>query len=239
MINVFVATMGRLNQAKRIIRNLYDTSDCNIIMAVGQNQEEFLELVEFKHKTLPGGKLHKLTLHFEPYSPSFSYAINASWGRLREYIGTSQNILGLATCDDNDFKDGWDVAMLKCYESTFPNRDGLMFMNDLRAMESKSKNVGKTGLCVVSAKFCDRYMGGWLVSPYYHCSGIDMEYAGISEQHGKQAFCEDSQLYHLMHEWEKTKNSEQRKLGIFLMNDRPKRDYIYDIHARWRHWKND
>lgn len=237
MIYVFCATKGRLKQAKRTIRNLVDTSDCNIIMTVAQNRGEFLELVDFKHEIIPGGRLDRLILSFEPFSPSFSYAINASWGRLREWIGNDLNILGLATCDDNDFKDGWDTAILKCYKETFPDRDGLMFMNDLRATESKSKNVGKTGLCVVSAKFCDLYMGGWLVSPYYHCSGIDMEYAGVSEHHGKQAFCEESKLYHLMYEWEKTVDSEQRKLGIFLMGDRPKRGYVYDIRARWRYWK--
>lgn len=228
MIHVFCATRGRPKIAEQLIHNLVDTSDCEIIIIVGQNEDEFKALTKLGSK--------RVSIYFEPYSPSFSYSVNAGWGRVRYQVGTDKNILGIATADDHKFKDGWHGAALKCYNEQFPSRDGLMFLHDITTATKNTPRLGKAGPCVVSAKFCDLYMGGWLVSPYYHCNALDTEYAGVAELHDKLGYCPESVVQHLMHDWKHTKNAEQRKLGMKAVQARCKRGYKYDLLASWRHW---
>lgn len=232
MIYVFCATATKRGHGQRIIKNLLDTSQSKIVMIVGLNKNYLDELTNFKN-SLSEEEQSRIQIFFEPYSPSFSYAINAGWARIRHNIGNDKNILASATADDMEFKEGWYDTALKHYNKHFLEKDGLMFLNDLRART----NIGRNGLCVVSAKFSDIYMAGWLVSPYYHVSGIDIEYAGVADKFGKRAFCKEAKVFHLLADWSKTEHSEQRKMGLFLINDRPKRGYIYDIVAPWRHWK--
>lgn len=233
MIYAFCATRGRLEMAEQLIHSLFDTSDCKIIIIVGQSVSEFKALTRFKD----GLKSERVSIYFEPYSPSFSYSINAGWGRIRYQFGTGKNILGMAVADDHKFKDGWHDAALKCYNEQFPERDGLMFLHDLTTATQNTPRLGKAGPCVVSAKFCDLYMGGWLVSPYYHCNALDTEYAGVSGFHDRLGYCPESIVQHLMHDWKHVENSEQRKLGIVAARERVKRGYKYDLIAPWRYWE--
>ena len=232
MIYVICATATRLDHAKRIIENLLSTSDAQIAMVVGLYRSYFESLVDFKH-LLPEHVRSRVELYFEPYSPSFSYSVNAGWGRIRNQVGSSENIIAIATTDDNEFREGWGSTALQCYKEQFPNQDGLMFLNDLRA----TTNIGRNGNCLVSAKFTDLYMAGWLVSPFYHCNGIDMEYAAVAEKHGKLGFCSDAEIYHLMVDWEHTQCSEHRLLFSDIFPSRQKRGFKYDFGAPWRYWR--
>lgn len=206
-----------------------------IMMIVGLDQDLFIQVQEFVDK-LSEDEQARVELIFEPYSPSFSYAVNAGWGRTRQK-DQSKNILGMACPDDQEFFPGWHDAAVEYYYKTFPEEDGLVFLNDLRAIEVGNSNYGRSGISVVSAKFCDKYMGGWLASPYHHVSGIDMEYAQLSMLHGKHGFCYKAKCRHLMLEWQHRVNSESRLLGVQLMYDRIKRNCIYDIMAPWKYWE--
>lgn len=231
MIYVVCATKGRLETAERLLCNLFDKSNCNITFVVGQNENEFKALTAIKNKL----KSERVSVYFEPYSPSFSYSINAGWGRVRYQLGTDKNILGLATANDHLYYQDWDKKALKCYHEQFPERDGLMF---LRVLGPTGQDAPRwTGACVVSARFCDLYMGGWLVPPYYHCSAVDTEYAGVSQYHGKRGYCSEAISKHLLRNWKHVKQSEQRKIGIATAVARGERGYIYDILAPWRYWK--
>lgn len=231
MINVFCATSGREEQAERIVENLFTSSLCHIVLIVGGGRSQFLELSDqFYH-------VERLSILCEPYSPSFSYSVNAGWGDIRDRIGNDKNILALATADDMEFLPGWHDLALDCYKDKFPDKDGLLFLNDITTdVVLTPQNVGRTGACVVSAKFCDLYMGGWLVSPYYHCNGLDVEYAGVAEKHGKRSYCPEAKVKHLMFGWETAKNSEQRQIGIATNKARAGRGWLYDIEAPWRYW---
>jgi hypothetical protein len=231
VIHVICATKGRSETAEQLLRNLYDDSNCDIIFVVGQNWEEFEALVAVKNEL----KSNRVSIYFEPYSPSFSYSINAGWGRLRYQLGTDKNILALATTDDHIYHQGWDKAILECYREQFPEQDGLTFFRVIGPTGAGAPTW--TGACVASAKFCDLYMGGWLVAPYYHCNGIDTEYAGVSQFHGKREYCSKALSQHLLHDWERIKGSEQRQIGVNAAVDRADRGYVYDILAPWRHWE--
>lgn len=230
MIHIFCASTGRGGQSERIIDNVLNTSPGLICMVLSNDNVLYNLHARFAYYS-------RLNLFFEPYSPSFSYGINAGWGRIR-YRDPSKNILACAVADDMEFLDGWYKAALNCYNDKFPEKDGLLFLNDITTDVVRTpQNVGRTGACVVSAKFCDLYMGGWLVSPYYHCNGLDVEYAGVAEKHGKRAYCPEAQVKHLMFGWEIAKDSEQRKIGIATNKARAKRGWLYDIEAPWRYWK--
>lgn len=231
MVYVFCATKGKPKIAEQLLRNLFGESSCNIIFIVGQSWDEFRTLTAVRDEL----KSERISVYFEPYSPSFSYSINAGWGRLRYQLGTDRNILGLATADDHVYYQDWDKKVLKCYHEQFPEQDGLMFLHVLGPTGQGAP--GWTGPCVVSAKFCDLYMGGWLVPPYYHCNAIDTEYAGVAKLHGKRERCLESVVKHLLHDWKRTENSEQRKMGIATAIGRGTRGYKYDILAPWRYWK--
>lgn len=234
MIYVFCATSGRGEQAERIVNNSLTTSSCHVILIVGGNEIRFHEL---SHKQLSdvSGYSDRIDVLFEPYSSSFSYATNAGWGWLRNKVGKDKNVLALATADDTEFLGGWYEAALNCYNDKFPEKDGLLFLNNISTLTPQ--NVGRTGACIVSAKFCDLYMGGWLVAPYYHCNGLDVEYAGVAEKYGRREFCPEAKIKHLMVDWERAHNSEQRLIGLATNKARAGRGWRYDIKAPWRHWK--
>lgn len=234
MITAFCGTR-RFLLAEAQIERWLTKAPGRIVMIVALDKDLLDQVQEFVNK-LSKDEQARVELLFEPYSPSFSYAVNAGWGRLRQR-NPSDNILGMAMPDDQEFFDGWHDAAIKCYYDTFPEEDGLLFLNDLRALEVGNSNYGKSGISVVSAKFCDKYTGGWLVSPYHHVSGIDIEYAFVSMLHGKHAFCKEAKCRHLMLEWQHRVNSESRLLGVQLMYDRIKRNCVYDIIAPWRYWK--
>ena len=234
MIYFFCGTR-RLTPAKNQIERWLKYAPGPMFLVVGLDLDIFEGIQEFINE-LSESEQERVTLIFEPYSQSFSYAVNAGWGRVRAE-NPGENILAMAGPDDQEFYPNWHEAALEYYHKSFPDLDGLLFLNDLRASDVSNANYGKSGLCLISAKFCDKYMGGWLVSPYHHVSGIDIEYAFVSMLHGKHAFCAEAKCRHLMLEWQHRVNSESRLLGVQLMYDRIKRNCIYDIEAPWRYWE--
>ena len=229
MIHVICATI-REQQAKRIIDNLLDTSLGNIHVVVGLYRDLFDTLVNYRNHD-------RLWISFEEYSPSYSYAVNAVWGKLRNSFGIDHNLLALSTTDDSEYKTGWYEALGTCYDEQFPDHDGLMFLNDLRAEEMKVPNIGENGISLKSAKFCDKHMGGWLESPHYHCNSLDLENAGVAKLHGKCGFCPDAKTYHLLVDFDIQVNSEQYLIATDTFKAREKRGFIYDIIAPWRYWE--
>lgn len=227
-----ISGTNRPEVAKKFTQNLLETSKCQIILVANPKMSVFDKLLVYKH-SLPVGWVFRVTLLFSPYAVGFAQAVNYGWAKLREDLGNDKNVLAFLSSDDYEFHPGWYDAALDCYEKSFPERDGLMFMRDHAAPADRPK----TGLAIVSAKFCDLYLGGWIAPPWYHTSGIDTEYVGVAEKHGKCASCSDANIRHLMHEWERTRDSEQRRLAILVMNDRASRGWPYDIEAPWRHWR--
>jgi len=230
---MFCATHGRLAHAKRTVQNVLDTSDCHIIMIVGQSRPEYEELSQYV-ESLP----HKsrVSVVFYEESKSFSDAINTAWGLVRQ-TWPGENILGLATADDMEFKPKWFTHAMICYDRYLPERDGLMFLNDLKAPEMNVPNVGANGLCMVSAKFCDLYMAGWLVSPFYPCNWIDIEYAEVAKKHNKMLYCPDANVYHLLIGWDETFNSQEFRDAKDTYYRRLEEGFPYPEAAPWRHWR--
>lgn len=228
-----ISGTNRPEVAKRFASNLLETSQCEIILVANPKIEIFNNLLTYR-QSFPPNMRGRIKVYYAPYATGFVQAVNHGWGRLRkEDVGTDKNILAFLSSDDYEFHPGWYEAALSCYKKSFPERDGLMFMRDHCA----PANRPKTGLAIVSAKFCDLYLGGWIAPPWYITSGIDTEYVGVAEKHGKCAACPDANIKHLLHDWKRTYESEQRRLAILIMNSRAEHGWPYDIEAPWRHWR--
>lgn len=231
-----ICATTRPGLGKDQINQWLSTTNAPLIMIVALYVELFEQLQDFVNQ-LSKDERDVVELTFEPYSPSFVYAVNAAWGRLRQR-DPSDNLLAMPLADDQEFFcNSWNEVATEHYYQSFPEEDGLMFLNDRRAMETNDANYGRSGLSVMSAKFCDKYMAGWLASPYHHVSGLDIEGAHVAMLHGKYTFCPEAEYRHLMLEWDFGANSEARHLGVLLEFDRIKRNCVYDIIAPWRYWK--
>lgn len=227
-----ISGTNRPKVAERFTLNLLETSQCDIILVASPKVEFFDQLLAYR-RSFPPTMGSRIAVYFSPYTVGFAQAVNLGWAKLREDIGNDKNILAFISSDDYEFYPGWYEAALNCYGQSFPERDGLMFMRDHTAPKSRPK----TGLAIVSAKFCDLYLGGWIAPPWYHTSGIDTEYAGVAEKYGKCAACPDAHVKHLLYDWKMTHDSEQRRLAILVMNDRAKHGWPYDIESCLRYWK--
>lgn len=223
MINIISASKGRPDQAKRIIKDIVDTSPCRLYMTVSWDQGEFNDLKRFVKRM----DTNQIRLTFDKYSTSFATAVNRQWGKIRSRA-PKKNHYGIATADDMKFLPGWYEAAMDCYEKQFPEKDGCLFLNDLT-----SKN--QIGMTLVTAKFCDKYMGGWLVTPYYWCNWIDMEYDYISKMHGKHGYCPGAKVKHLLVDWEEVKYSEHMIVGTAIFDSRKQRDFHFEP-APWRYY---
>lgn len=224
MINIICATKGRPEQAKRIIKDIVDTSPCHLYMTVSWDRKEFNALRLFVKKM----ETDQVHLIFDRVSTSFAAAVNRQWGKIR-YKAPKQNHYAIATADDMEFLPGWHEAAMDCYQELFPEEDGALFLNDLT-----SRN--QIGMTLVTAKFCDKYMGGWLVTPYYWCNWIDMEYDYISKLHGKRGYCPNAKVRHLLVDWDEVKYSEHMVVGTAIFESRKQRNFCFEP-APWRYWK--
>jgi len=155
-----ISGTNRPEVAKKFTLNLLETSQCEIILVANPKVEIFNQLVAYKQSFPPDAR-NRIKVHYAPYVIGFGQAVNLGWAKLREEIGNDKNILAFLSSDDYEFHPGWYEAALNCYRKFFPDRDGLMFMRDHAAPIEKPK----AGLAIVSAKFCDLYLGGWIAPP--------------------------------------------------------------------------